>query len=285
MELENLALLSEDEKIVRTYKCTRIRRFLSKGTTGYLTITNKRLVYHSKEKRPGNDNTLISEMPIDDVGGISTYVGRTLNILYMLLASVGFYLGTMILKVILPHFLTGWAISIIFVLPYVIGLLFEQGILSKEIGDRIVKNLEGTSVDTLIKKKDTTFYMSIFRILFIIGFAFLAWNLVNETDLVYYLYFFRYVILFGAYVLLYLMIFGRYRVFGLQISSKSAGTSGIIIYGLSYLAIFNRYNTTAKSISAGPAEDSETISRELGALVMDIQQMGDLGIEKWSSAS
>jgi len=35
------------------------------------------------------------------------------------------------------------------------------------------------------------------------------------------------------------------------------------------------------AIIAKPAQDAELIARDLGALIMDIQQLGDLGIQKW----
>jgi hypothetical protein len=38
--------LSENEIIIRTYQCTKLRRLFKKPTNGYLTITNKRIVYH-----------------------------------------------------------------------------------------------------------------------------------------------------------------------------------------------------------------------------------------------
>ncbi len=39
----------------------------------------------------------------------------------------------------------------------------------------------------------------------------------------------------------------------------------------------------ARALEAEPAVDAETVSRELGALIMDIQQRGDMIVEKWQA--
>ena len=110
--------------------------------------------------------------------------------------------------------------------------------------------------------------------MFLVGLAFFAWNLSNEEA-------FRgviqYPILLGAYIVIFMLLFGKSRTFGLFINSKNSGSSGIRIQGN-----FFRSGNPAESIQANPAVDSETIARDLGALVMDIQQLGDLALNKWS---
>lgn len=277
-----LAALSDNEHIVRTYQCTKLRPLLGKPSIGYLSITNKRLVYHSESKSVGTNNAIISEIPLNDVGGISTFIGQSFNLLKFLLLSGAFYYGTILVTNLLPEFLTGWIFSLILVIPYVIGLLFEKNIINKEIGERVLKNLEGTSIDSVLKKKDSSFYMPIFKILFLFGMAFLAWNLVNEPALARQGGLFRYVILLGIYFLIYMLTFGRSRSFGLMVNSRTSSSSGLRIQGSSFLALFNKNTNPGESINADPAEDAETIARDLGALVLDIQQLGDLGIQKWS---
>lgn len=45
--------------------------------------------------------------------------------------------------------------------------------------------------------------------------------------------------------------------------------------------VISNDDTPGSAIIAKPAEDAELIARDLGALIMDIQQLGDLGIQKW----
>ena len=268
------AKLSENELIVRSYRCTSLRQFLMRPSIGYLTITNKRVVYHSESHAVGSRNAIISEIPLNDVSGISTFIGQSFNILTFLLFSVASYFITMVLANILPDWMTGWVVSILLILPYLVGMLFEKNIISKEIGDKIIQNLQSTPMESVLQKRDSTFFMPIFRIGFLVGLAFFAWNLSNEDA-------FRgviqYPILLGAYFVIYIFMFGRSRTFGLFINSKNSGSSGIKITGN-----FFRAGNPGESIQANPAVDSEVIARDLGALVMDIQQLGDLAISKWS---
>ena len=93
----------------------------------------------------------------------------------------------------------------------------------------------------------------------------------------------NYLILLAAYFGLYLYTFGRQRTFSLMIGSRTMKDSGIFIPGDSFRLIFFRDNTAIESISASPALDAERVVQELGALLLDIRQLGDLGIQKWKA--
>ena len=268
------ATLSENEQVVRTYQCTSLRQLFMKPSIGYLTITNKRVVYHSENNNLSSRNAIISEIPINDVGGISTFIGQSFNLLYFLLFSVVMYVVTIFATSILPEWMTGWVVSIILVLPYLVGFLFEKNIISKEIGEKIVQNLQSTPMETVLVKRDSSFYMPIFKVMFLIGLAFLAFNLSRGSGFRGLL---QYPILLGAYFIIYMLVFGRNRTFGLFISSKTSGSSGIRVQGS-----FFRNGNPGESITANPAADAETIASDLGAIVMDIQQLGDLAVSKWA---
>lgn len=274
--------LSENERIIRSYRCTSLKQLFHKPAIGYLSITNKRLVYHSVNKSAGSESAVISEIPLEDVGSINTVIGSSINIIHFLLISIVFYIGTLILKGLFPGVLTGLGISIILLLPYLIGLLFEKNIISQEISKRIVMNLEGSSIDSLIENANWSLLMNIFRYLFLVGTPLFAYNLAFETRFGEEISLLRYVVLLGAYFLIYALISGKRRSFGLQVNSRSAGGSGILIQGNAFIAFFNKSNTAARTMSAAPAEEAEVVAKELGALILDIQQMGDLGIEKWA---
>lgn len=280
--LPAFASLSENEKIIRTYRCTALRQLFHKPAVGYLSVTNKRLVYHSENKSTTSESALISEIPLEDVGSISTIIGSSINLIYFIALSAALFVGTLLLKGLLPDVLTGMGVSILLLLPYLIGLLFQQNIINQDLSERILKNLEGSSVDSLIENANWTLLMSIFRYLFLVGTPLFAYNLAFESQFGREAFLLRYIILIAAYFLIFVLISGRQRSFGLQVTSKSAGNTGILIHGNSFLALFNSSNSAAKTLSAGPAEDAEIVAKELGALILDIQQMGNLGIEKWS---
>jgi hypothetical protein len=56
---------------------------------------------------------------------------------------------------------------------------------------------------------------------------------------------------------------------------------GIFIPGDSFRLLGNRNSTALETLGASPAGDASLVTRELGALLLDLQQLGDLGIQKW----
>ena len=73
-----------NEQIVRTYQCTRFKRWFRPETIGYLTVTNRRVVYHSTGKSLTGQSLLINEMPLEDVSGLSVYKGSSVGISFIL---------------------------------------------------------------------------------------------------------------------------------------------------------------------------------------------------------
>ena len=78
----NLVSLSESEILVKMYHCTTLKR---PSIEGYLTITNKRVVFHGHGFSGGGKNRLVSEFPIEDVSGISSYYGTGLKLNFIAL--------------------------------------------------------------------------------------------------------------------------------------------------------------------------------------------------------
>lgn len=266
--------LSENEIIIRTYQCTKLRRLFKKPTNGYLTITNKRIVYHCIGNNISGSNSILSEMPIEDAAGISTSIIKNFNWLLLIIFSIFLFLITGLLTNILPQFLTGWIISILLIIPYCIVFLFEKEILNKDIKERAIQQLKDSSINGLIQNKENGSFMAIYQTMFVVGLIFLSWNIGMRTELFNNARIFSYVIVFCSYLIIYFLLIGRQRGFFLHVSSKTAKGTGI--------------NISANLVNGGlltgipqPAEDAEKVIHELGAIITDIQQMGDLSIEKW----
>jgi hypothetical protein len=273
--------LSDNEFVVRDYACTMLTKFLSPPTIGYLTVTNKRIVYHCQGHSLSGTSKILSEMPLDDVAGISSMVGASINWLFLIVMLFVLHFGSTFLLGFFPPALTGWVITILLLLPYSVGWLFEKNILNKEIQDQMRQNLAGSTAGGILLKRDRTFYMGIFEVLFAVGTVLAANNLIDllelgSTPLL------AYLLLFGSYFYVYMIFFGRKRIFSLMISSKTGKAGGIYIPGNAFSLIWGRNNTALQSLSAGPAGEAENIVRELGALLTDIRLMGDLGIQKWT---
>jgi len=81
----------------------------------------------------------------------------------------------------------------------------------------------------------------------------------------------------AIYMLICVFWYSRRPTFSLEINSKGGGNKPIAIS--SAVGIFGR---AATSINAEPAQDSEQLLDEIGAIVLDIQMLGDYGISKWT---
>lgn len=277
--LQLVAALSDNEQVIRAYACTILRPLLGKTSLGYLTVTNKRVVYHSEAQTMGSKNTIISELPLNDVSGISSFVGNSFNIPLFLLFCAIIHGLTFLLMDFLPYALTGWVMSIFLVIPYAIVFLVDKKIFNRDIIDSFFDNLAGTPMESIIKRENSGIYRKVFRYMFLVGVVFLSWNLVFRA--MYSDQILGSGILLIVYFFIYRTIFARNRTFSLTIASKTSQGKGITITGANGISLLRNNEMTGSTIIAKPAKDAELIARDLGALIMDIQQLGDLGIQKW----
>ena len=74
--------------------------------------------------------------------------------------------------------------------------------------------------------------------------------------------------------------YSRGQTIALTIGSKGGSSTPIAVSGVT------GFNNTAavRALTAEPAEDADAVIKELGALITDIQALGDLGIQKWVQA-
>ena len=66
-------ILAENEKVVRQYQCSNIKR---PRCTGYLTVTNKRILFQAKAAT----SRVAKEVVLDSVSGLDCYYGLNINI-------------------------------------------------------------------------------------------------------------------------------------------------------------------------------------------------------------
>jgi hypothetical protein len=93
-----------------------------------------------------------------------------------------------------------------------------------------------------------------------------------------------FIVLLVVYYFIYRAIFGRINSFRLTISSRSAKNAGITIPG-NPIGLYLGGDAAVQSLYSGPGKDAEQIVSELGALLTDIRQLGNLGIQKWMEKS
>jgi hypothetical protein len=86
-------------------------------------------------------------------------------------------------------------------------------------------------------------------------------------------------IITGFYAILCTFWYARRPTFSLEINSKGGGNTPISISSISGLLNIS----ASKSLNAEPAQDADRMLKELGALILDIQMLGDYGIDKWKN--
>jgi hypothetical protein len=279
--IESEFYLSDNEQIVRNYECTKRFRLLGPAVIGYLTITNKRIVYHSQAKSLTGSSAVVSEVALDDFSGLKTSISSSFNWLFFLIFCLIMYFVTLLLFTLTSFLLPGWLVGILLALPYLIALLFEKNIFSQEFRQQFLKGLYQIPGGDALRRRDRIYYMSLFRLLFWFGVALLSWSLVRSTGLIQFSML-TFAILAVVYYFIYRTIFGRVKSFNLVISSRSPKNAGITIPGHP-LSLLLGGDAAVQSLYAGPGNDAEQIVSELGAILTDIRQLGDIGIQKWRS--
>jgi len=272
---------SEGEFVVRSYQCSLQKSSFSQASDGYLQVTNRRVIYANSTKSGGSGNILVSEVPLEDVGSIASFIGKSLNIFGLLPFVIVLTLIANIAGDILPDFMTHWFFGFLLMLPFIIIWLIEKNILNQDLFDRILKNLEidKESHRTIATPGETL--RKVLKIVFIVGVVLIVASIMNNYELSSSLGMLTYAIPLAVFSYIYISVFGFQHEFGLFVSAKSSSGSGLTIKSNSFQSLFGKKSMLAPG-KIIPTVDSYAVAKELGALVMDLQQAGDLAIEKWS---
>lgn len=280
--LEQHLTPAERESAVKSYHCTSLAsRLLGLKAEGYLTVTNKRVVFHAFGSSYGGESVLQSEMPVEDVSGISFYKGTYFSVFHLLTALFLAWIGSSIIGVLTIAILGAITASSIrrgtlepTTIQIIIGIL---GILSGVASFSYAK-------DSLLRPVLSATAGTFFLILS--GASFLTDALsafgpltgrASASSIGMSLAF-----LAGIVTLLNIFWYSRRPTMSLAIGSKGGATTPIQISGFRG---FGFHNTAAlKALTAEPAEQAESLIEELGALILDVQTIGDLGIQKWTAS-
>lgn len=282
MNSQNLffELSGGDEQVVRTYQCTEFRQWFSRPTIGYLTITNKRIVFHSVGKSLTGQSYLVNEMPIEDVAGISVYKGISINwIAVGIFTLIAYFFATAILTLFTSTF---WAyfIAFLLILPHAVLWLLNSNFLESSLREQAFATIDGFFAGSFKVRDNLDVIMKYTRYPFNFGLFIIAWGinkLVERSGIP----LIGSSLLFVAFAIICFNLFGRGHTFSLLIGSKTMKDSGILISGNISQALSVGNNTALQTLSASPSVDAEKVTREIGALIMDIRHLGDMGIKKW----
>lgn len=274
-------LSDANEQIVRSYECTRIKRWFVPPTLGYLTVTNKRIVFHSSGTSLTGKSSMLNEMPLDDVVGLNVYEGVSVSWLRFLIFAVLAYVGTQLIVTSPFSFIVSYWMAIVLVLPFAIIWLFKNNILNDQLREQGFQ-----SVDKILKggvqvNRDLHTYLPYARMLLYVGLAIVGWQVTLTSGMRSAPVLAKWLFLLIVYGFIFLNLFGRRPTFSLMVGSKTMKGPGIFIPGDSFRLLSNRNGSAMEALDASPAADASLVTRELGALLLDLQQLGDFGIQKW----
>lgn len=273
MSTQQLDLLKEnitpahEEASVRSYQCTYYHsRLLGLEATGYLGITNKRVIFQASGTSNAGPSVIQSEVPIDDVSGISSYKGTYFSIGQLFAALVVSVIAGGILSLLLTgltslfrdhDMITAWIIAI--------GTGGYSLFLERKLIWRPV--LATISAFGFAMIGSGSVLLSSMSYLFSGGGGGSSFIPLLLAPIV------------GIYALVCYFWYARRPTFTLAIHSKGGSSTPISISGASGIGIFDV--AAGRALNAEPAQDAGPMLQELGAIILDIQKMGDFGIEKW----
>jgi hypothetical protein len=267
--LENITP-AEGEAGVRSYHCTYYNsRLLGMKAHGYLEVTNKRVIFQALGESHAGSSIIQSEVPMADISGINSYKGTFFSILHIL----GALIVSFVVFSLIPVIMTLIQYSAEVQNDTWIGIIWGLTILTF-IPSFLLKYSSIWRV--VLASASAAFLSTIAALSFLSDLAgsFLGSRYQGSTG-------WQVIVLAGLviYILICIINYARRPTFTLGIGSKGGSSTPINISGASGLGIFDV--AAGKALTAEPAEQAEEMLEELGAVIMDIQSMGDFGINKW----
>lgn len=272
---------AEGEDVVRTYHTTTLKsRLLSMNAEGFLVVTNKRVVFHAFGSSISGDSVLQSEVPVEDVSGITCYSGAYFSFLHLIGAFLlslfgGMFVNTVLLGTVMGFFFslaefdsidTYLTASKALLWVFAIGSLALSFTFSR---DRVWRSfLVSLSTIFLADLGGLDYFSSALGSFFTPQQSGGEWILLIAF-------------IVGIYAFVCMFWYGRRLTMSLAVGSKGGASTPIAISGVRSFGLAD--GAATRALSAEPAEDAETMIKQLGAMITDIQTLGDFGIEKWKT--
>lgn len=255
---------AEGESTVRTYHCTFYReKSLGLKEGGFLGITNKRVIFQAAGETNAGRSLIQSEVPIADVSGINSFKGNYFNIL----AFIGALILAFMAITLVPVILTGISYALeSYTFFQVLGWLIAFGALAGSffISIKTIWRtfLVAVSAGALLALAGSGILDSIAMLTGRGGGNF-------------------WIMLLVLAALIYMVVcatwYARRPTFSLDISSSGGSSTPI------HIASVGGFMNMATIPNALPGRDTEKMLHEIGALITDIQTLGDYGIAKWKN--
>jgi tetratricopeptide (TPR) repeat protein len=278
--IDNHLTPAEGEIVVRSYHCTTLSpvfAFIGLKTNGYLTVTNKRVVYFAEGSSlfgaTGNSK-YYDEVPLADIANLSLRKGTRFSFLRLLAGLLFGQIPAAIVMVLLSWLmlmLEGAAggsnpyllrFGVFLQLAAAIMLVFRSLSVPRESIVRLMLAAGGAALVLSVP----AFALAHGRGLPLLPSAYqTVLSILSIPTICYWLW------------CLYWFI--RREYFIMFIRSKTNWPPAIGIVGVSW---WRHINVTAGlACWMAPAIDTDALFKELGAMVTDMQTLGDMGIQKW----
>lgn len=269
-----------DEEIVRQYRCIRIKQWFTPETTGLLTITNQRVIYHAEAHSIVGKSANVSEIPLDDISGINAFKGVSINWLWYILFAASLYIVSAI-----GQSIASWIFSIpvivLLIVPQLILILGRSRIIAEDVKNDLQSWIK-QQFSTRSIEYSPALISNVVYWMFVTSMVILIWYIANISDVRFYFPAISPIIMLIGYFLLYMRVIGYQPRFVLVITSKTAQGSGITIDGAGSSTIFVKITPSIDAFQGSPAEDADAVIHELGAILTDIRALGLFGIQRWS---
>lgn len=245
---------AEGEASVKAYHCTYYKsRLLGLSASGYLEVTNKRVIFQALGKSSAGVSVIHSEVPVADVSGISSYKGIYFSFGHLVTAFVVSFIAFSLVPVITTLIVqmardydmliyAGWAIALL-------GFGGSFFVPNQSIWRCMLVSASASALGVVGGGSGWPSSL---------GFV------------------------MAIYALVCFFWYARRPTFSLSVNSKGGSSTPINISGATGIGIFDV--AAGKALTAEPAEEAEQLLKELGAVVLDVQTLGDLGISRWKSA-
>jgi hypothetical protein len=281
----------DGEKVVRSYHATTLSSGLPvfrDAVEGFLAVTNARVIFHAYDAKKPGESRLLSEVPIKEVCGISSFKGRQWSVVALGVAAVSTlvvsWIAGIAFTVVLGVFqsvVTSSPSQIVvdgglFVLHLLalalVAFVVVRGfrINTKDLSKALLIGMCPTllTIGALLSSASTSnpFGFRSQNIFTVLGTALSALSALLGFVLV-------------LYTLYCLFMYARRPVFVLSINAKNAASAVIAITGGPTISFGARGALGA--LVAEPAKDANRMLSELGALITDVQNLGTEGIAKW----
>ncbi|WP_339881156.1 hypothetical protein [uncultured Algoriphagus sp.] len=271
------------EVSVKSYQCSSFKSFLlGIKAKGFLEVTNKRLLFQAAgEGRSKNDSIIHNEIPISEVVGISIYLGKPFNWLRLL---IGILVSSLIISLttVLFRALFEFLYDSPKILQTILWGLFIGAMYLAYLNRDRDRELELASNKNEIKDNSLK-ELAILSL----GLGMLGVIITSTTGYFNQLGSAKFATVVFVIVLIYALFrFSKKPAFSLSVFSKSGSNAIVEIATPSPLPFQNTKAgaTASKALVGRPDKDSLLVLQELGAVILDIQNMGEHGIEKWKKS-